>query len=103
MPSVAGQALDSFFLERQEKKSLARDTPETWLRTNSHTQCWTAAKRALPSVGDKVLGQRQGGAALVVREPSVLVKRTDPFDDENMVQMHFASRIKRQDSPFRQR
>ena len=53
-----------------------------------HTMLDSRQEVALPSVGDKCLGQRQEGAARVVREPSVLVKRTDPFEEENMVQVH---------------
>ena len=68
-----------------------------------HTMVDSRQEEALPGVDDKFSGQRQEGALRVVREPSVLVKRTDPFEEENIVQMYFASGIKRQDSPFRQR
>ena len=50
-----------------------------------HTTLDSRQRVALPSVGDKILGQRQGGAVRVVREPSVLVKRTDPIEGEHMV------------------
>ena len=59
-----------------------------------HTTLDSRQEEALPSVGDKCLGQRQEGAVRVVREPSVWVKRTDPCEEENMVRVHFASRGK---------
>ena len=39
----------------------------------------------------------------VVREPSVWVKRTDPFEEESMLQVHIASHVKMHGYLFRRR